>query len=260
MADGPTVALDGFGAEQGFDALAEGAKMAAADGIRVRVFGPPGELGLDGVDGIEVVPTAEWIGNEEDPVPAVRAKKEASVVRAARDVAAGDAEAMVSHGSTGATMAAATFGLRRLQGRAATGARRAASRSRQARALPRRRRQRRGARPAPGPVRLPRRRLQRGGARRRAAAGRPALGRRGGRQGKGGGGRGSCPARRGRRYRVRRQRRGRRPARRRGRRRRHRRLHRQRRAEADGGDGADGDRGDPRRRPLQSPRRPRRPA
>jgi glycerol-3-phosphate acyltransferase PlsX len=111
-----TVALDGFGAEQGFEVLAEGARMVAADGIRLRIFGPPAELGLDGVDGIEVVPTVEWIGNDEDPVPAVRARKDASVVRAARDVVEGPAEAMVSHGSTGATMAAATFGLRRLRG------------------------------------------------------------------------------------------------------------------------------------------------
>ncbi len=77
---------------------------------------PSGELGLDGVEGVEVVPTAEWIGNEEDPVPAVRAKKQASVVRAARDVSEGGSAAMVSPGSTGATMAAATFGLRRLKG------------------------------------------------------------------------------------------------------------------------------------------------
>jgi glycerol-3-phosphate acyltransferase PlsX len=116
MPDGVTVALDGFGAEQGFEVLAQGARMAAGDGIRVRVFGPPAELQLDGVDGIEVVPTEEWIGNEEDAVAAVRAKKEASVVRAAADVAAGNAAAMVSPGSTGATMAAATFGLRRLKG------------------------------------------------------------------------------------------------------------------------------------------------
>jgi glycerol-3-phosphate acyltransferase PlsX len=113
---GVTVALDGFGAEQGFGVLAEGARMAAADGIRVRVFGPPEELGLDGAKGIEVVPTAEWVGNDEDPVAAVRAKKEASVVRAAADVAEGRADAMASPGSTGATMAAATFGLRRLKG------------------------------------------------------------------------------------------------------------------------------------------------
>ncbi|MCW2987339.1 MAG: Phosphate acyltransferase, partial [Solirubrobacterales bacterium] len=113
---GVTVALDGYGAEQGFDVLAEGARLAAADGIGVRVFGPPAELDLDGVDGVEVVPTDEWIDNDEDPVPAVRAKPEASVVRAARDVAGDGADAMVSSGSTGATMAAATFGLRRLKG------------------------------------------------------------------------------------------------------------------------------------------------
>ena len=111
-----TVALDGYGAEQGFEVLAEGARLAAADGIGVRVFGPQRALGLDGVEGIEVVQTAEHIGNDEEPVPAVRTKKEASVVRAARDVSEGDSAAMVSCGSTGATMAAATFGLHRLKG------------------------------------------------------------------------------------------------------------------------------------------------
>ncbi len=111
-----TVALDGYGAEQGFEVLAAGARLAAADGIGVRVFGPQRALGLDGVEGIEVVQTADHIGNEEEPVPAARSKKEASVVRAARDVADGGSAAMVSCGSTGATMAAATFGLRRLKG------------------------------------------------------------------------------------------------------------------------------------------------
>jgi glycerol-3-phosphate acyltransferase PlsX len=114
---GATVALDGFGAEQGFDALAEGARLAAAQpGLAVRVFGPPEKLGLDGVEGVEVVPTEEWIGNQDDPVPAVRSTPQASVVRAAREVAEGRADALVSHGSTGATMAAATFGLKRLRG------------------------------------------------------------------------------------------------------------------------------------------------
>jgi glycerol-3-phosphate acyltransferase PlsX len=111
-----TIALDGFGAEQGFDVLAEGARRAAADGIGVRVFGPERSLGLQGVPGIEVIPTTEWIANDDDPVHSVRERKEASVVRAATDVAEGNAAALVSLGSTGATMAAATFGLRRLKG------------------------------------------------------------------------------------------------------------------------------------------------
>jgi len=111
-----TVALDGHGAEQGYEVLAEGVRRAAADGISVRVFGPERALGLQRTDRIEVVQSAEWIGNEEDPVAAVRRKKDASVVRAASEVAEGRAAAMVSCGSTGAAMAAATFGLRRLQG------------------------------------------------------------------------------------------------------------------------------------------------
>src|SRR6476469_5477373 len=110
------IALDGFGAEQGFGVLAEGARSAAAEGIGLRVFGPPERLGLGGVDGIEVIPTEVAIGNEEDAVSAVRAREDASVVRAAADVADGPADALVSCGSTGATMAAATFGLRRLKG------------------------------------------------------------------------------------------------------------------------------------------------
>jgi glycerol-3-phosphate acyltransferase PlsX len=111
-----TIALDGYGAEQGFEVLAEGARMAAADGIGVRVFGPERALGLEGVEAVEVVATTESIGNEDDAIAAVRERKGASVVRAAADVAEGNAAALVSLGSTGATMAAATFGLRRLKG------------------------------------------------------------------------------------------------------------------------------------------------
>jgi len=113
---GATVALDGFGAERGFDVLAEGARLAAADGIRLRVFGPRAELGLDGAEGVEVVDTSDSIRNEDDPVSSVRSRKEASIVRAAADIADGNSQALASVGSTGATMAAATFGLRRLQG------------------------------------------------------------------------------------------------------------------------------------------------
>jgi glycerol-3-phosphate acyltransferase PlsX len=111
----PAVALDGFGAERGFDVLAAGARIAAADGIRLRVFGP-GDLGLDGAEAIEVVPTEDWIRQEEEPIGAVRSRPEASIVRAAADVSDGHSSALVSVGSTGATMAAGTFGLRRLRG------------------------------------------------------------------------------------------------------------------------------------------------
>jgi glycerol-3-phosphate acyltransferase PlsX len=112
-----TVALDGRGAERGPEAIVAGARAAAADGIRLRVFGDPGALAdLRGLDGVEVVPSADEITNADEPVASVRARPGASVVMAAQDVAEGRADAMASAGPTGATMTAALFALRRMRG------------------------------------------------------------------------------------------------------------------------------------------------
>ena len=112
-----TVALDGRGAERGTEVLVAGARAAAADGIALRVFGDPREVGaLEGVTGIELVEAPDEISNAEEPVAAVRGKRGASVVLAAADVAAGRSDALASAGPTGATMAAALFALRRLHG------------------------------------------------------------------------------------------------------------------------------------------------
>ncbi len=113
---GTTVALDGLGVENGFDVLSEGIRLAAADGIGLRVFGPGSEIDVSGVSGVEVIDTTDQITNDDDPVPSVRSRSDASIVRAVADVADGNSEAVVSLGSTGATMAAATFGLKRSRG------------------------------------------------------------------------------------------------------------------------------------------------
>jgi phosphate acyltransferase len=107
------VALDAYGADGGPDLVLEGAKLAAADGIPVRVFGPSS---LDPPPGVELDPTTEWIGNEAEPVAAVRSTPEASVVRAAAAVAEDRCSSLVSAGSTGATMTSALFAMRRAQG------------------------------------------------------------------------------------------------------------------------------------------------
>src|SRR3954470_18943142 len=107
------VALDAYGADGGPELVLEGARLAAAGGIPVRIFSPSG---LDASDGIELDPTTDWIGNEAEPVAAVRATPDASVVRAAVAVADGSCTSLVSAGSTGATMTAALFALKRAQG------------------------------------------------------------------------------------------------------------------------------------------------
>jgi glycerol-3-phosphate acyltransferase PlsX len=111
---GVTVAVDGRGVEQGIDALAGGVRAALADGVAIRLFGDPAELG--GIDGAEVVPAPDAISNDSDPVASVRSQKQASVVLAAADVAEGRSDALVSAGPTGATMTAALFALKRLHG------------------------------------------------------------------------------------------------------------------------------------------------
>jgi glycerol-3-phosphate acyltransferase PlsX len=107
------VALDAYGADGGPELVLEGARLAAAGGIPVRIFGPSSLA--PGPD-VEVEPTTGWIGNEAEPVAAVRSSPEASIVRAAASVAEGSCGAVVSAGSTGATMTAALFAMKRAHG------------------------------------------------------------------------------------------------------------------------------------------------
>ena len=60
--------------------------------------------------------TTEVIGMAEHPASAVRQKKDASIVRAAAAVRAGEADGLFSAGSTGAVLTAATFGVGRIKG------------------------------------------------------------------------------------------------------------------------------------------------
>ena len=113
----PTIALDGRGAERGVDVLAAGATAAAREGIALRIFGDRRALvSLEAEPGTDIVEATEEITNDDEPVAAVRARAGASIVLAAADIASGRSDALVSAGPTGATMAAATFALRRIHG------------------------------------------------------------------------------------------------------------------------------------------------
>jgi len=104
------IALDANGADGGPAMVAEGARRSGEDAL---LFGPAAELSE--VRG-EVVDAPERIGGDEEPVRAVRSRPQASIVQAAKAVADGRAEALVSAGSTGPTLAAATLSIKRLRG------------------------------------------------------------------------------------------------------------------------------------------------
>jgi glycerol-3-phosphate acyltransferase PlsX len=110
-----TVAVDATGADLGPREVAEGAAIAAAGGVRVLLFGPAAEIGST-PEGVEVVDAPVSIAKAPDPVAAVRATPESSIVQAARAVGAGDADALVCAGSTGAALAAALFNIKRHRG------------------------------------------------------------------------------------------------------------------------------------------------
>jgi glycerol-3-phosphate acyltransferase PlsX len=109
------VAVDCNGADLGPAEVAAGAAIAAGGGARVLLFGPAGEIG-EMPEGVEVIDAPVSIAKAEDPVRAARNTPEASIVQAARAVAAGRAQALVCAGGTGAALAAGTFNVKRARG------------------------------------------------------------------------------------------------------------------------------------------------
>jgi glycerol-3-phosphate acyltransferase PlsX len=110
-----TVAVDANGADLGPAEVAAGAAMAADRGIRVLLFADAGQVGAV-ADGVELVDAPVSIAKAADPAYAVKSTPDASIVQAARAVAAGRAQALVSGGSTGSALVAGLFNLKRDRG------------------------------------------------------------------------------------------------------------------------------------------------
>ncbi len=110
-----TVAVDANGADLGPAEVAAGAAIAAARGVRVKLFGPAGQAG-DPAPGVELVDAPLSVAKDPDPARAVRANPDSSIARAASAVSAGEADALVAGGSTGAVLAAGLFEIKRASG------------------------------------------------------------------------------------------------------------------------------------------------
>jgi phosphate acyltransferase len=114
----PIIAVDCNGADMGPTEVAAGALLAAAEGAKVLLFGPADEMGIPPTlrERVEIVNAPVSIAKSADPVSAVRATPEASIVLAARAVAEGRAQALVCAGGTGAALAAGLFNIKRAKG------------------------------------------------------------------------------------------------------------------------------------------------
>jgi glycerol-3-phosphate acyltransferase PlsX len=113
------VALDAFGGDNAPDAVVEGALAVADENIQVLLVGRAAELQRRvpaATTHIEIVDAPDVIASGDEPVKAVRARPESSLVVAAKLVVAGRADAFVSAGNTGAVVAAGLLHIRRMKG------------------------------------------------------------------------------------------------------------------------------------------------
>jgi glycerol-3-phosphate acyltransferase PlsX len=106
------VAVDALGGDRAPEEIVAGALEAASPEVEPILFGPSD---LD-AQGLSLVATTEVVEMDDHPVEAVRGKRDSSLVRAVRAVADGEADTVLSAGSTGAMLAASLLHLHRLPG------------------------------------------------------------------------------------------------------------------------------------------------
>ena len=120
----PVVAVDAMGGDRAPGEVVAGALLAAEAGVSVLLVGQEPVVAplLEGANSrspaanVELLHAGEVVAMDDDPAKSVRRKKDSSLVRCAEAVRDGRAEAMVSAGNTGATMASALLRMGRIRG------------------------------------------------------------------------------------------------------------------------------------------------
>lgn len=114
------ILIDTYGADEGSKVLVDGAVLALKEKDFVPVFvGNEKEIEshIDGrIKDYEIVHTEEYISNDEDPVRALRKKKDSSIVLAYNKLKEEGYDGLLSAGSTGALLAGGIFISKRIEG------------------------------------------------------------------------------------------------------------------------------------------------
>lgn len=114
------IAIDGMGGDNAPKEIIEGVFSAVEDfqDVEFIIYGDQEKMApyLKEHARVSVVHCSEVIEGTDEPVRAVRRKKDASMVKMAQAVADGEADACVSAGNTGALMAAGLFIVHRIDG------------------------------------------------------------------------------------------------------------------------------------------------
>ncbi|HEL1068371.1 phosphate acyltransferase PlsX [Streptococcus equi] len=114
------IAIDAMGGDHAPKAIVEGVNQAIEvfSDIEIQLYGDQSRIEsyLVKSDRVSIVHTDEKINSDDEPAKAIRRKKNASMVLAARAVKDGRADAVLSAGNTGALLAAGLFIIGRIKG------------------------------------------------------------------------------------------------------------------------------------------------
>ncbi len=112
------ILVDGYGSDKGPKEILAGCLIALErhPGLSIGLLGPAELKEASHSDRLKIVETDSWIQNDEEPVRAVRQKKEASIVLGCRLMEDGEYEGVLSAGSTGAMLAAGLLVSKRIPG------------------------------------------------------------------------------------------------------------------------------------------------
>ncbi|AWM73845.1 phosphate acyltransferase PlsX [Lactobacillus apis] len=121
-----TIAIDAMGGENAPEAIVQAVLQAKTELKETKfiLFGDQAKIkklvGSD-TDQIEIVGTTEVINDEDEPVKAIRTKKDSSLVVAAQYIKQGKADALLSLGNSGSILASGIFIIGRIKGIARPG-------------------------------------------------------------------------------------------------------------------------------------------
>lgn len=118
-----TIAIDAMGGENAPQAIVDAIVKLRKEGSKTNyvLFGDNAKIKAsfpkdDDLKNIKIVKTSEIIADEDEPVRAIRSKKDSSMVVAARYVKENKADALFSMGNTGALLACGIFIIGRIKG------------------------------------------------------------------------------------------------------------------------------------------------
>ncbi len=114
------IAVDAMGGDHAPQAIVEGVNRAIAEfkDIEIQLYGDESKIKkyLTATERVSIIHTDEKIDSDDEPAKAIRRKKNASMVLAAKSVKDGQAHAVLSAGNTGALLAAGIFVVGRIKG------------------------------------------------------------------------------------------------------------------------------------------------